>query len=134
MKPVSGLETELALFGQAVLFGVLMFAVYDILRVVRRIFPHGILWISVEDLIFWVLAAVLFFLQLCRDNNGIIRFFILLGMVVGAWCYNRILGRRLMGWLTKIIFSIKKQLKNTWKKATMKIRTEKIPRKTEERK
>ena len=134
MKPVSGLETELALFGQAVLFGVLMFAVYDILRVVRRIFPHGILWISVEDLIFWVLAAVLFFLQLCRDNNGIIRFFILLGMVVGAWCYNRSLGRRLMGWLTKIIFSIKKQLKNTWKKATMKIRTEKIPRKTEERK
>ena len=133
MKQVSGLETELALFGRSVLLGAVMFVVYDLLRVIRRIFPHGIVWVSVEDLIYWIMASVFFFLQLCRDNNGIIRFFILLGLVAGAGIYERLISRHLMKWLTKFIHSIKKQLKKAFKKATMKLQIRKTPRKTEEK-
>ncbi|MCI7323516.1 MAG: spore cortex biosynthesis protein YabQ [Lachnospiraceae bacterium] len=133
MKPVSGLGTELALFGKAVLWGTVMFVVYDILRVFRRIFPHGIVWISMEDLIYWIAASVFFFLRLCRDNDGIIRFYILLGLVAGAWAYDRLVSRRLMRWLTKIILSIKKQLKKIRKKVKMKLRVRKEPRNTEEK-
>lgn len=133
MKPVSGLETELLLFGRSVLLGVAMFVVYDLLRVLRRIFPRGIVWVSIEDFIYWVAAALYFFLQLCRENDGIIRGYILLGLILGAFGYDRFISRFLMAWMTKRVISIKKQLKKIHKKATMKLKIRNTPRNTEEK-
>ena len=49
------------------------FAAYDGIRVVRRIFPHGIFMISLEDLVYWLVISFCFFLHLCQVNNGKIR-------------------------------------------------------------
>ena len=134
MKPVSGLETELFLFGRSVLLGAVMFVVYDLLRVLRRIFPRGIFWVSIEDLLYWVAAALYFFLQLCRENNGIIRGYILLGIILGALCYDRMISRFLMEWMTKSVISAKKRLKKLYKKVTMKLKIKRIPWGTEKKK
>jgi len=121
MQPVSGLEIELGLFGQSVLQGILFLVVYDLIRIVRRVFPHGILWISFEDFFFWTAAGVWFFLRLCQENNGIIRGYILLGIALGAWVYYRLCSRPLMHRLEKIINLIKNRLKKHKKAATIKI-------------
>lgn len=134
MKPVSGLETELLLFGGSVFLGVTMFVVYDMLRVLRRIFPRGILWVSIEDLLYWIAAAFYFFLKLCQENDGIIRGYILLGLAFGALCYDRLISRFLMAWMTKRVISIKKQLKNIRKEVTIKWKNRSRPRKTEGKK
>ena len=129
----AGIYEELALLCSFFLIGVFLAASYDVLRILRGIIPHGTFLINLEDLIYWIMASVFFFLQLCRDNNGIIRFFILLGLVAGAGIYERLISRHLMKWLTKFIHSIKKQLKKAFKKATMKLQIRKTPRKTEEK-
>lgn len=132
MKPVSGLETELALFAGAVLTGVGMLILYDMLRVFRRIFSHGILWVSVEDFLYGILVSGFFFLELCRENSGVIRGYILLGLALGAVLYHRLLSRHLMKHLTKWIYKAKNRLKNLCKKVTMK-KIDRKPRETEEK-
>ena len=66
MQPVSGLEIELALFLRSLLLGAGLLAVYDGIRIFRRFFSHGMLWISLEDAVYWTAAAIFFFLQLCE--------------------------------------------------------------------
>ena len=54
MKLVSGLELELALLGKAFLSGILLTVFYDVIRVIRRMIPHGIVWISLEDFVYGI--------------------------------------------------------------------------------
>lgn len=120
MQPVSGLEMELELFGSSLLLGAGLLVIYDAIRILRRIFPHGVIWISLEDFVYWTAASIFFFLRLCKVNNGIVRGYILLAMALGALIYYRLLSRFLMGWLTKMIVLVKKQLKKWHKAATIK--------------
>ena len=63
MKPVEGLELELALLGRSLLAGIVFSAIYDGIRVIRRIFPHGIIWTSFEDLLYWLVTGSWLFLK-----------------------------------------------------------------------
>ncbi len=114
--------SESALFAQFFLFGVFIVVIYDGLRIFRRIFPHGIIWISLEDGLYWTGIALMFFLQLCRENNGIIRGYIVLGVVLGAAAYYRICSRFFMKYLTKWITDLKKRLKKLCKIVTIKMK------------
>jgi hypothetical protein len=102
---------ELFLFGHFFLLGAGGVLCYDCLRVIRRIFSHGILWISVEDFLFALLAGGWFFLRLCGWNDGILRGYLLLaaafGALVSAVCCE------------KIMIFARKRLKKTGKAATM---------------
>ena len=83
MKPVSGLELELALLGKAFLSGILLTVFYDVIRVIRRMIPHGIVWISLEDFVYGIVAGSWLFLKVCQVNDGIIRFYMILGIAAG---------------------------------------------------
>jgi hypothetical protein len=112
-------KTEWILFAQFFLLGAGAVLCYDVLRVVRRIFSHGILWISVEDFLFAAAAGIWFFLRLCQWNDGILRGYLLLGTLLGAVTYYRCFGRNFMKIWEKIIISAKKRLKKLSKVATM---------------
>lgn len=92
---------------------------YDCLRVIRRIFSHGILWISVEDFLFAASAGIWFFLRLCQWNDGILRGYLLLAALLGALICSACCGRYLMKFSEKIILYAKKRLKNIAKAVTM---------------
>lgn len=133
MQIFSGIGQELALLRESLLMGAAMLALYDVLRVIRRIFPHGIVWISLEDAAFWILSAGWFFLRVGRANDGIIRFYILLGIALGALLYYRVLSRPLMKYVSLFIRKIKKELKKLKKAATIRISKRKGTEKSEEK-
>lgn len=114
--------SESGLFAQFFLFGVLIVVIYDGIRIFRRILPHGIIWISLEDLLYWTGIALCFFLRLCQENNGIIRGYIILGVVLGAGVYYRLCSRFFMKHLTKWIRSLKKRLKKICEIGKIKIK------------
>lgn len=132
MNVVAGLEVQLGLFFQSVLLGAVMVFLYDLLRIIRRVFLHGIIWISVEDFFYWLAVSVYFFLRLCQVNDGIIRAFIVLGMVFGAWVYYLLCSRHFMRWFSRMIFQVKKQLKKWCKLVTIRVKKLKRPKKSEE--
>ena len=73
------------------LLGVCITFIYDLFRIFRRIVPHGGFWISLEDLFFWILAAIGIFSLLYYENNGAFLWFAVLGAGTGMLIYKKTL-------------------------------------------
>lgn len=136
-----GIYEEAIFFGISVVVGMALFLLYDFFRILRRIVKHGILWISIEDIIYWLICTVTVFLLLYHENDGRIRGYALGGILIGMGIYYLLLSRffvkinvfiikKILGIIKKIlsiIFGpfikygrkilvfIRKQLKKVWK-------------------
>ena len=51
---------EAILFGTSVLCGMGLVLTYDILRIIRRLIPHGNIWIGIEDVCYWIFCTFFF--------------------------------------------------------------------------
>ena len=69
---------------QAALAGNLVYLVYLAIRVFRRILRHNLFWISVEDALFWIAVGFYLFLEIYQTNNGKVRWYFVLGVLVGG--------------------------------------------------
>lgn len=93
MTVSQSISQEAVFLGVSVLLGALLFLIYDILRIFRRIVPHGNIWIGVEDFIYWLLCTGAVFLMLYQENDGMIRGFAFGGLVVGMILYYALFSR-----------------------------------------
>ena len=73
------------------LLGAFITFFYDLFRVLRRIIPHGIFLISLEDMAFWILATGGIFYLLYYENNGMFRWFAITGAGAGMLLYKKTL-------------------------------------------
>ena len=71
------------------LLGVGMAFLYDILRILRRVFAHSTSMVSLEDLAFWIHCAGKVFLLMFHESNGNLRWFAVLGALAGMYLYHR---------------------------------------------
>lgn len=79
---------ELTFFTHSVLMGVAITFVYDWLRVLRRLYKHGKVLTSIEDLFFWFACGIGVFYMLYRENEGTLRWFAVLGAAIGMFFYK----------------------------------------------
>ena len=84
----------------AILLGVFIVFVYDLLRILRRIIPHNILWISIEDILFWGFCATEVFLLMYHESNGTMRWFAVLGALTGMAVYYYTISRFLVKYVS----------------------------------
>lgn len=80
-------------FLTSVLFGIALFAFYDIFRALRSVFHHRPIMIAIEDIGFALTVAVTSFLFLCTYNYGELRSFFFLGIFLGMILYHIKLSR-----------------------------------------
>lgn len=97
------ITTEFYFFLHAALTGVVLSAVYDIFRILRRVRSHGWFLIAVEDFFYWIGSALYIFFILMRDNDGVIRWFFVFGILMGMLVYNLTISQYLVKILSKII-------------------------------
>lgn len=71
-------------FLSAVVSGAIVRLVYQCIRCFRRIVSHTLAAIGAEDLIFWLGSAVYMFVQIYHTSDGSIRWYFLLGVVLGV--------------------------------------------------
>ncbi len=69
-------------------YGMLLMAGYDLLRLFRWMFSHTKIGIWIEDILYWCLAALPTFKMFFDYNEGIIRWYGLLGLLTGAVLYE----------------------------------------------
>lgn len=81
----------------ALRMGVFITLVYDILRIARRVIPHRDFMVSLEDLGFWIYCAGEVFLMMYHESNGTLRWFAVLGAMVGMLLYRKLISP----WLVK---------------------------------
>lgn len=91
---MTGLRAEWVSFVQAVLSGMIVYWGYFCIRKLRRIIPHNLIAVSIEDGMFWLITAVYLFVQIYHTSNGSIRWYFVLGIVFGAglmWRIQRVI-------------------------------------------
>ncbi len=81
---MSGIESEGMAFAQAVLSGMIVFTSYMCIRKFRRVIKHNLTAIAIEDMAFWLGTAVYLFVQIYHTSDGSIRWFFILGVVLGV--------------------------------------------------
>ncbi|MCI8428746.1 MAG: spore cortex biosynthesis protein YabQ [Lachnospiraceae bacterium] len=97
-----GIFKELQFFGLAVVRGVLILVLYDLLRIFRRVVPHGVLAVALEDVLYWAGTALLIFQLLYRENDGAVRGYALFAVAVGMLFYHQTVS----GWLVENIAGV----------------------------
>ena len=88
-----GIMQQGSLFLHAMAFGVALIFCYDLLRIFRRGVPHGTVWIAVEDMFFWLISAFVLFQLMYEENDGTLRWFVIMGVLLGMILYNVSLSR-----------------------------------------
>ena len=86
------LATQTVYFLYSILFGIILSAVYDIVRVIRFMGFTKLWQIILSDVVYFFICAVLTFLFSLPFNNGSVRYFVLFGEAVGFILYRFTLG------------------------------------------
>lgn len=97
------ITAELYFLFHSFLMGILITVLYDVLRILRRIIPHNILAISLEDFLYWAVCSLLIFFVLIQENNGILRWFSVAGALAGMFLYKKTLGILFVKYTSRLV-------------------------------
>lgn len=97
------MHRELLLLMHAVWMGVVLLALYDVLRILRRLIPHRSGWIAAQDLCYCAGGALYVFARLYQENYGMIRCFVFAGILLGMLCYHYTLSPFLVGFFVRFL-------------------------------
>ena len=109
MSEAINLETKFFLI--SVLYGIVLLLIYDALRIFRILVKHYRWIMAIEDIIYWVGSSIFIFHMMYTRNNGIIRGFAIMGMVIGMILYNQLFSNPIVKGTSSLIESILKLIK-----------------------
>jgi spore cortex biosynthesis protein YabQ len=98
-----GIIKELQFFGLAMLRGILLLILYDLLRIFRRIVPHGVSAVALEDVLYWLGTTLLIFQLIYQENDGAVRGYALLALAAGMYFYHQTVSNWLVMHLSGIL-------------------------------
>lgn len=75
----------------ALLMGIFITFIYDLLRIFRRVVPHNGFFVSAEDLGFWIYCGGEVFLLMYHESDGTLRWFAVLGALAGMFLYKKLI-------------------------------------------
>jgi|GEM_PF-490932 len=106
---------QVYIFLYAIVAGLVTAFLYDIFRIKRRAIKTSVIILSLEDIVYWLLAAVILFITVYNSNNGQMRGYIFIGNVIGVIIYETLLSSIIIKSSIVIINMIKKIFKFIWK-------------------
>lgn len=104
-------ENQAYLFLVFTLTGFIIGALFDVFRILRKSFKTSDFITYLEDILFWVLTGFLIIYNIWYFNDGEIRLFMFLGLIMGILIYLLLLSKFFIILMTFIIDIIKKMLK-----------------------
>lgn len=93
------IQGEAALAAHSLLLGLLLMVSYDFLRLFRLLIPHKSLATGLEDFVYWIFSALMTFTLLFRENDGILRGYVIVCVFCGMFLYDRIVSQNVFGLL-----------------------------------
>lgn len=105
------ISQELQLGIACFFMGILLMALYDVLRIFRRVVRHNMIAVSLEDMIFWVICMAVVFELLRVMNHGIYRYSVALMGGAGMALYHLFLGRYAVPFFARLLNKIKRLIK-----------------------
>lgn len=87
--------------------GILLGILFDFFRVFRRTFNTIDFITYLEDILYWILAGIIVLYNIWFFNNGEIRFFMIIGIIMGAIIYSLLFSPILIKIETMILTKLK---------------------------
>lgn len=95
---------------------------YNVIMIIRNVIKHNQIVKDIEDILYFMFVGIYIFVIVYIANQGIIRGFILFGVLAGASLFHMGIGIHLVKIVSKILNSIiDRLLKKTYKKVKIKI-------------
>lgn len=88
--------------------GIIIGIIFDIFRILRRSFKTSNLITYIEDMIFWTISALLVMYSLFIFNNGELRGYIFIGLLLGVAVYILFFSKTVIKVSVSIILFVKK--------------------------
>ena len=82
---MDAIYSELDILLASFVLGISLTLAYDLLRLGRRILHRGWLWTGIEDILFWLLAALCFMVMSLQKNDGNFRWYMIAAAVAGGY-------------------------------------------------
>ena len=95
--------------------GVIIGVLFDIFRILRKTIKTSNILTYIEDVLFWILTGLLILYTIWYFNNGEIRIFMFLGIIVGVLIYMSTLSNIIVKVFSKILQTIIKILELPFK-------------------
>ena len=119
------IKDELILLFTSLYCGIIFAIVYDAIRIIRNLIKPHFIRVVIEDFIYWICVAYIFFSMLIKKNYGNLRWYPILGMLLAMAVYEIIVGRKLVLKISKVLEKIIRTLLKPLKKAGKRIKLRK---------
>lgn len=70
-----------------IITGIAIGILFDLFRIIRRSFKTSDLITYIEDIVFWLLAGAILLFSIFTFNNGEIRVYVFVGLIIGSLLY-----------------------------------------------
>ena len=111
-------QNQAFLFLVFTLTGVIIGVLFDFFRILRRTIKTSNIITYIEDVLFWILTGLLVLYNIWYFNNGEIRLYMFLGIILGVLIYMSTLSNILIKIFSKILQIIIKILELPFKTIT----------------
>ncbi len=101
-----GIVQEITFFLHSILMGLVITFAYDWILILRKLFRHGKFLMSMEDFIYWFVCGISVFYMLYRENNGVLRWFAVMGAALGMLFYKLTIKNRFVNIMSTYIHKI----------------------------
>ena len=97
-----------------ILNGFLIGILFDIFRILRKSFKTKDIVTYIEDILFWIITGVFLLYSVFKFNDGEIRLYMFIAILIGVLLYMLILSSYIVKINVKIITSVKNLLQKTF--------------------
>ena len=102
------INNQVLLFCVFIINGLLIGLLFDFFRILRKSFKTSDIITYIEDILFWILTGIILLYSIFTFNNGEIRFYMFLGVILGCIIYMLLFSRYIVNTITKIVLFFKK--------------------------
>lgn len=67
--------------------GIIIGVLFDIFRILRKSFKTKDIVTYIEDILFWILTGIIILFSMYKFSNGELRFFMIIGIIMGTLMY-----------------------------------------------
>lgn len=96
------------LFLVFIINGIIIGLLFDFFRIARKVFHTNDIVTYIEDILFWILTGIIILYSIFTFNNGELRLFMFLGILLGAFVYMVFVSSYIIKINVKIINMLKK--------------------------
>jgi spore cortex biosynthesis protein YabQ len=108
---IETVSTQAYIFLCSVASGMVIALIYDLFRISRKAVRTANLLIYVEDLLYWLIVAIVMFTMVYYSNEGELRSYIFIGAILGTILYVLLFSRIIINSSMLIINVVRKIVK-----------------------